>query len=84
MPRDSESFQEISGKMAAAFHKMPVHSRLFLAENDILAVQKNSVILCVRKPCNREKKQVTWRNDMPRERNLSIYPLNFHIYAGRS
>lgn len=38
---------------------MPVHSRLFLAENDILAVQKNSVILCVRKPCNNEEEQVT-------------------------
>jgi hypothetical protein len=59
MPRDSESFQEISGKMAAVFHKMPVHSRLFLAENDILAVQKNSVISSVRKPCNNEEKQVT-------------------------
>lgn len=45
--------------MAAAFHKMPVHLRLFLAENDILAVQKNSVILCVRKPCNNEEEQVT-------------------------
>ena len=56
IPKVFRKFQE---RWRQLFTKCPVHSRLFLAENDILAVQKNSVILCVRKPCNNEEEQVT-------------------------